>query len=143
MIMYEDVHPEITKPDQYSWLARHLANLHDVWHVLIGYGANHMGEISLLSFLYAQMKNKSYLYMIIAASIKTFMMKNKKHPYLRMFLEGYINGKKAKWLLSEDYEKMMGEQLDDVRKRLNIREPKIYLQLDARLKKNRKVELAC
>ena len=40
--------------------------------------------------------------------------------------EGYRHGKQARWLLGEDWEAMLHQPIDEVRARLNIREPVAY-----------------
>jgi ubiquinone biosynthesis protein COQ4 len=40
--------------------------------------------------------------------------------------QGYQRGKAAKWLLGEDYERLMAEPLEGARRRLNITPATIY-----------------
>jgi len=135
MTIYETNFSEISKLHPHNWLARHLTNIHDIWHVLTGYGANSMGETALLAFTFAQTGSRGALAINIATTFKILRMKNRKYPFIKIFLEGYTNGKKASWLLLEDYEKMMREPIEDVRKRLNISKPTLYLPFAAKLKK--------
>src|SRR3546814_15761737 len=41
--------------------------------------------------------------------------------------EGYRNGRKAKWLIGEDYEALMAEPIEAARRRLGIATPHAYL----------------
>jgi ubiquinone biosynthesis protein COQ4 len=38
-------------------------------------------------------------------------------------------GRKAAWLVGEDYERLMGERLDDARERLRIGTPRRYFSI--------------
>ena len=50
----------------------------------------------------------------------------KEHPYVKAIWQGYQRGKAAKWLLGEDYERLMAEPLESARRRLNITPATIY-----------------
>ena len=41
-------------------------------------------------------------------------------------LEAFANGRRAAWLPALDYEALFAEPLEDARRRLKIREPKVY-----------------
>jgi ubiquinone biosynthesis protein Coq4 len=44
-----------------------------------------------------------------------------------MAYEAYRNGKRAKFLLAENYDELLSENLDSARERLNIRLPKAFV----------------
>ena len=48
-------------------------------------------------------------------------------------IEGYRNGRRAAWLMGEDYEALLHEPLDAARARLGIREPVAYRHAQAEL----------
>ena len=47
-------------------------------------------------------------------------------PYAKAIWQGYRRGQAAKWLLGEDYERLMAEPLDAARKRLGITPATVY-----------------
>ena len=49
-----------------------------------------------------------------------------KQPYIRAIWQGYRRGKAARWLLGEDYHKLMAEPLESARRRLNITPATVY-----------------
>lgn len=113
----------------YSWMARRHLDIHDIWHTLAGYDMDYLGEMCLAAFTFGQCGTRVYL---LANLIGIF--KFKFNPsVIRAMLEGYRRGKKAKWLLEENYETLFEENLEECRKRLNLPAPKIY----DRINKNR------
>ena len=45
---------ELDEHHPYAWFFRRVRDLHDLWHVLTGYGRDPLGEVCLLAFTYAQ-----------------------------------------------------------------------------------------
>lgn len=110
----------------YAWYGRRTRDVHDLWHVLTGYQADEsLGEAALVAFSYAQLGGLGWAFIASAASLKSLKV-TKGSLFARAVIEGYRNGRKAKWLVGEDYEKLMAEPIDVARARLGIREPVMY-----------------
>ena len=117
----------------YAWYGRRSRDVHDIWHVLTGYKADEsMGEASLVAFSYAQLGGLGWAFIGSAAALKSVKATGNR-LFLNAVIEGYRNGRKAKWLIGEDYEKLMHEPLDAARARLGIRHPIKYKQAQAEL----------
>jgi len=107
----------------YMWVARRVRDTHDMYHMLTGYKMDSvLGEGCLAAFTYAQ--TKSYLWGLIFLS-GIWMFKGSPRKIVALF-EAYRRGKKCSWLLGENYETMINENLDDCRKRLKLTKAKIY-----------------
>lgn len=125
----------------YSWMARRYRDTHDIWHILTGYPTTSEGEMCITMFSFAQTKALSWL--IISLTILLSLgrgetkniIRNLNYSRLRMVYEAYRNGKKAKFLLAEDYDKLLSENLQDARKRLNIRSPRFFIDKSPNLLK--------
>ena len=74
-----------------------------------------------------------YLASASCAAIKSLRVTGER-LFLKAVIEGYRNGKRAKWLSAEDYETLLTEPLEAARKRLNIAEPVAYKRAQARLR---------
>ena len=117
----------------YAWYGRRSRDIHDIWHVLTGYKADEsMGEAALVAFSYAQLKGLGWAFIASAASLKSLRIA-RSTLFARAVWEGYRHGRKAKWLIGEDYEKLMHEPLEAARKRLNIADPVLYKQAQVEL----------
>lgn len=112
----------------YAWFGRRTRDVHDIWHVLTGYKADEsLGEACLVAFSYAQVGGLGWAWIAGAASLKSLKVTGNR-LFSKAVWEGYRNGRKAKWLIGEDYEALMAEPIDAARKRLGIVEPVAYLK---------------
>lgn len=111
-----------------AWYARRMSDVHDVWHVLTGYGTDVVGEACILGFTYAQNPNPGVAVIALGAA-REFSRRHRGPPYLRAVVEGHQIGKAAKPLICEDYRALLAEPLETARARLNLRRPKVYLSI--------------
>ncbi|MEE8611020.1 MAG: Coq4 family protein [Sphingomonas aquatilis] len=110
----------------YAWMGRRTRDVHDIWHVLTGYKADEtMGEACLVAFSYAQTRGLGWAFIATGAALKS-IRETGGTLLAKAVREGYRNGKRAAWLLGEDYEALMHEPLDAARARLGIADPVIY-----------------
>lgn len=124
---------EIDAAHPFAWYGRRIRDVHDVWHVLTGYGTDALGEACLVAFSYPQ--TRSLGFRVIAAAARTRMRQLKApHAYAEAVKEGARNGKKAAWLPAVDYPALFAENLESARARLGIARPVVYLSIpdDAR-----------
>jgi ubiquinone biosynthesis protein COQ4 len=115
---------QVDEPHPYAWFGRRTRDVHDLWHVLTGYGRDGLGEACLVAFSYAQTRGLGWAFLATFAALRS--RKAKGHPYVAAIWEGYRRGRAAAWLLGEDYERLMAESLDGARRRLNLPAPAIY-----------------
>ena len=116
-----------------AWYARRIRDIHDVWHVLTGYGTDALGEACVISFTYPQTRNLAVGFLSVAAGLE-LKRSYWKAPYLRALYQAWRHGRKAAWLPAQDYEKLFAEPLESARARLNIARPTVYesVPLEAR-----------
>jgi ubiquinone biosynthesis protein COQ4 len=108
-----------------AWLARRLRDVHDLWHVLTGYGTDALGETCVVAFSYAQTRSLGFGFIALAGALE-FSRDGAGLPYKRAVWQAYRNGRRAAWLPQEDYETLLQEPLEMARARLNIAEPTVY-----------------
>ena len=110
----------------YAWFGRRTRDVHDIWHVMTGYKADEsLGEACLVAFSYAQVGGLGWAWIAGAASLKSLKVTGNR-LFSKAVWEGYRHGRKAKWLIGEDYEALMAEPIDQARARLGIAEPVAY-----------------
>jgi ubiquinone biosynthesis protein COQ4 len=112
----EDKHP-------YAWFGRRTRDVHDIWHVLSGYGRDPLGEACLVAFSFAQTRGPGWALIALGAALRP---RGARQPYKRAIWEGYRRGRKAAWLLGQDYERLLDEPLEQARRRLNLAPPAVY-----------------
>jgi ubiquinone biosynthesis protein COQ4 len=116
--------PAVDEPHPYAWMGRRTRDVHDIWHILSGYHRDGLGEACLVAFSYAQTGGLGWALIAIGAASRA--RKSREHPYVKAIWQGYQRGKATKWLLGEDYERLMAEPVESARRRLNITPATIY-----------------
>ncbi|HEX7034298.1 MAG TPA: Coq4 family protein [Pseudomonadales bacterium] len=109
--------------------AMRLRDMHDLWHVVTGYGRDTMGEVCLLGFTFAQTRNPALAFIALVGAAKIAREVNPR--IFRALWAAYRAGRRAEWLPAADWEHLLTEPLDRVRQRLRIEPPTVYPQLRA------------
>ncbi|HXH15020.1 MAG TPA: Coq4 family protein [Sphingomonas sp.] len=117
----------------YAWFGRRVRDTHDIWHVLTGYKADEsLGEASLVAFSFAQVGGLGWALIGAAAALKSMRVTGSR-LFAKAVWEGYLGGRKAKWISGEDYLELLHEPLDAARARLGIVTPVAYLRAQREL----------
>ncbi|MEJ6790512.1 Coq4 family protein [Brevundimonas sp. BR2-1] len=124
------VAPLADAPHPVIWYSRRLRDIHDIWHVLAGYGTDALGEACVVSFSYGQTRNLGFAFIGWGAA-REIQREVRTVPARRAVWQAYRNGKAARWLPGLDYEALFGQPLDQVRDRLNIRPATVYQTVPA------------
>ena len=115
------------------WYSRRIRDIHDVWHVLTGYGTDALGEACVVAFSYAQTRNLGFAFIGWGAA-REIQREVRTIPARRAVWQAYRNGKAARWLPALDYEALFEQPLDAARARLNIRPADIYHAVPAEVR---------
>ena len=110
-----------------AWYGRRIRDVHDLWHILSGYGRDGLGEACLVAFSYPQTKSLGWAFIAFGVWLRSGGVDGA--PVRRAIMEGYRRGKAAAWLPGEDYEALMAEPLEAARARLGLTRPAIYESL--------------
>jgi ubiquinone biosynthesis protein COQ4 len=107
-------------PDRRLFADR-LRDMHDLWHVVTGYGRDLIGEAALLAFSFAQTRNPGVGFIVGVA-----LLKAPDAATRRFILAGWRRGRRARWLPAEDWEALLEQPLARVREQLSLGEPPVY-----------------
>ena len=117
--------PDIDAAHPISWFARRGRDVHDIWHVLTGYGTDAIGEACVIAFTHPQTRNRAIGFLAFAAAFE--LHRNKRSAgYLKAAYQAWRHGREAQWLMPLDYEELFAEPLENARERLNIKRPTAY-----------------
>ncbi len=108
-----------------QWLANRLRDIHDLQHVLTGYGPDPLGELCLLSFMTTQTWNRGISFIVFMGR-RSF---RKQVPGLdidALVAEGAALARAAEWLPALPLEDFLDEPLLAVRGRLGLVSPVRY-----------------
>jgi ubiquinone biosynthesis protein COQ4 len=125
-----EVLPYIDAPHPVFWYSRRLRDIHDVWHVLTGYGTDALGEACVVAFSYGQTRNLGFAFIGWGAA-REIQREARTVPARRAVFQAWRNGKAARWLPGLDYEALFDQPLEDARARLGIRPPSVYQSVPA------------
>ncbi|TCS16765.1 Coq4 family protein [Caulobacter sp. BK020] len=102
-----------------AWYARRMRDVHDVWHVLTGYGTDALGEVCVVAFSHAQTRSLGFA--VIALAGARHLQKGAPDlPYGKAVREAWRNGRAAVWLPAVDYPALFALPLDEARRTLRI-----------------------
>jgi ubiquinone biosynthesis protein COQ4 len=120
----------IDAPSPVAWYGRRIRDVHDIWHILTGYGRDPLGEACLVAYSFSQTRGLGWLIIALGVAIRG----GSGVPGVRRAIyEGFRNGRRSAWLPSVDYEVLMAEPLDAARARLGIAPPTRYRAVVARI----------
>ncbi len=110
--------------------ATRIRDMHDLYHVLAGYGRDELGEVCVLAFSYPQQKIRSFAVIATLGRRRIGQLlrqsKLKISGVAEAVREAALHGSQAAWLPGEDLELLLAEDIDVVRARLGIAPPTRY-----------------
>ena len=112
--------------DDLEWYGNHTRDMHDLFHVLTGYGRDGLGEAALLAFSYSQNPGRGVIFISWMGFRRARKMLPKESQIMKLYKEGKRHGAIASPLAAEDVIPLLKEPLEDARKRLNIMPPVEY-----------------
>ena len=107
------------------WTGDRLRDIHDLQHVLTGYGRDPIGELGLLSFMTTQVPNRGINFIIKMAKRK-YQQEIPALDINALVLEGQKLGQQAAWMPAIRWEERLTESLEEVRAELGFVRPKQY-----------------
>ena len=111
-----------------AWLADRLRDIHDLQHVLTGYGRDPIGELSLLSFMTTQTPNRGIRFIIWIAKWK-YLREVPQFDVRELIDEGAHIAQRAQWMAEIEWEQRLAEPLEQVREELGFEPPERYWRL--------------
>ena len=102
-----------------------IRDMHDLWHVLTGYGRDPLGETCVVAFTYAQTRSPGLAVISSLGSIR-ISRALPGSPVKAAVIEAFRHGRAAAWLPGEELDKQLHEPLEGLRGRLRIAPPERY-----------------
>jgi ubiquinone biosynthesis protein COQ4 len=106
-----------------EWFRLRVVMMHDLWHVLSGYGSDELGETALLWFSCAQTRARSGVLLSLGAGARGWGQVGRRWP--AYVAQAWRRGRNAVGLFSLPYERMLAEPLHFVRASVGIEPPAI------------------
>ena len=105
-----------------AFVTDRMRDTHDLWHAVTGYRGDLLGETALLAFTLAQTWNPG-----IAVILAVGLWKMSGAPQARaLVIDGFQRGRRAAWLLGEEWEELLAQPIEALRERLKVSAPPAY-----------------
>jgi ubiquinone biosynthesis protein COQ4 len=111
-------------------------DMHDLLHVVTGYGRDPLGEACLAAFTFAQTELKGFAVIALAAGRKIAKARPGQ-PVWRAIFEGYRRGRRAEWLVGADWEHLLDQPLFAVRCQFRVSPATYYPRITAATRSTR------
>jgi ubiquinone biosynthesis protein COQ4 len=116
---------------QEQWMGNRLRDIHDLQHVLTGYGRDELGELCLLSFMTTQTPNRGISFIVFMGR-RQYRRAAPELPVDACVAEGRDIARAAQWLPAIDWEQRLHEPLQALREELGLQAPRLYRETLAR-----------
>ena len=117
--------------DDITWFRERNREMHDLLHVVAGYGRDPLGEACVLAFTFAQNGSRGAAAIAMVGAWRNLRrLRTLRAP--RAVWEAYRQGRRALWLIGADWETLLEQPLDEVRVRFRVAAPLHYPQLRER-----------
>ena len=103
--------------DERRLFSERLRDMHDLWHVVTGYGRDLVGEAALLAFSYAQTRNRGIGFIVAVAWLRAGRA---GAAFRRTIEDGYRRGRTSEWLPAADWEALLSRPVGEVRETLRV-----------------------
>jgi ubiquinone biosynthesis protein COQ4 len=112
-----DPYPQLSAEEW--WFAERSHVMHDLWHVVTGYGPDEIGEVCILAVRSAQMRHLGVWMLCLFGMFKVGRDHGRRKVRAAV-REAFQRGRHAAWLYGVDWEAMLAQPLDVVRQRLRL-----------------------
>lgn len=113
-------------PDQLQWFTDRLRDLHDLAHILTGYGRDALGEQCVLGFTSNQYYDRTEWIIAWLGALEMVTSIKAKAPFLKAVGEARRHGALAAKIHEQDVRALLAEPLDAARARMRIGKPAQY-----------------
>jgi ubiquinone biosynthesis protein COQ4 len=103
-----------------EWFGDRIRDMHDLWHVLTGYGRDEAGEAANLAFSYAQMPFRGVALILFGIAVNAPPAALGRVAWLRYLYRAWRRGRSCASLPAVRYERLLERPLEEVRRTLRI-----------------------
>lgn len=106
--------------DQFQWYMSRLRDVHDLMHVLTGYGRDALGEACVLAFTYPQQPALGHLFIAWMAALQMKLRLRSRAPVFSAVGEAWRRGRACPRLMEQSIRSLLPLPLDEAQRRLGI-----------------------
>ena len=110
---------ENVDPDR-EWFGHRVRDMHDLWHVLTGYGRDEAGEAANLAFSFAHLPYRGIALILFGIAVNSPPDGMSRAAWLRYLYRAWKRGRGAAWLPAARWERFLPRPIEEVRQILRI-----------------------
>jgi len=119
--------------DDSIWFRERNREMHDLLHVVTGYGRDPLGEACLVAFSYAQTGQLGFAVIAMFAG-RRISRARPSQPIWRAIWEGYRRGRRARWLIGADWETLLSQSVETIREQFRVKPARYYPKVIAAIR---------
>jgi len=104
-----------------DFMRARMRDTHDLWHAVLGYQGDLVGEAALLAFTFAQTRNAAVGVLVLVG-----LAKLRSWEARSLIVNGFARGLRAAWLPEQPWETLLPLSIEEVRRRLHVGAPPVY-----------------
>jgi len=102
------------------WIRDWLRDTHDLWHAVLGYEGDLVGEAALLAFTHYETRNMGVGMIATAAWFKLGRIADSGVGARRVIFDGRRRAKRAAWFVEVPWHQLLARPVEDVRRHLGV-----------------------
>lgn len=115
-----DISRQRNEAAELRWIRNWLRDSHDVWHAVLGYKGDLIGEAALLAFSHYQTRNIGVGMIATMAWFKIGRVTDRNLGARGVILNGRRRARQSSWFLEVPWHEWLARPVDDVRRDLGV-----------------------
>jgi ubiquinone biosynthesis protein COQ4 len=115
--------------DRIEWYVDRQRDIHDLIHVLTGFGRDALGEQCVAAFIFTQRPSWGHFFIAYSGALVTKRRVRSSAPVLRAVVEAHRMGRKCPRIAEMPVRELLAMPTQAVRERLNIRPARRYAEV--------------
>jgi ubiquinone biosynthesis protein COQ4 len=111
--------------NDYTWFRERGREMHDLFHVMTGYGRDPLGEVCVVAFTFAQNRQRGLGVLALVGAFRT-KRRLRDQPIFQAVWQAYRNGRRARWFYAAEWENLLAQPLDQLRRQFAVTAPTYY-----------------
>ena len=112
--------------EEYLWIKDWLRDTHDLWHTVLGYQGDLVGEVALLAFSHYETGNLGVGAIAVLGWLKLGRVTDPRLGARATVRDGRRLAKQAAWFLEVPWHESLGRPLEEIRRELGVPRPVSY-----------------
>jgi ubiquinone biosynthesis protein COQ4 len=102
------------------WIRDWLRDTHDLWHAVLGYSGDLVGEAALLAFSHHETRNLGVGMIATVAWFKLGRVTDREVGARRVIVDGRRRAKRAEWFVGVPWQDWLARPVEDIRRELGV-----------------------